>query len=67
MIWLFRNKLLTISQKRENMIQRKLEPIIFEMLETFRMVAINGTRQSGKTTLQKRIAKEKAMNYYTFD
>lgn len=49
------------------MIHRKLESIILEMLDTFRIVAINGPRQSGKTTLQKRIAKEKNMPYYTFD
>lgn len=49
------------------MVHRKLESIILEMLENFRIVAINGPRQSGKTTLQKRIAKNKNMNYYTFD
>lgn len=37
------------------------------MLESFRIVAINGPRQSGKTTLQKKIAKNKNMKYYTFD
>jgi predicted AAA+ superfamily ATPase len=49
------------------MVDRKLEPIIFEMLENFRIVAINGPRQSGKTTLQKHIAKKICMEYYTFD
>lgn len=49
------------------MVHRKLESIILQMLESFRIVAINGPRQSGKTTLQKRIAKEKRMEYYTFD
>ncbi len=49
------------------MIKRKLEPIILEMLSEFRIVAINGPRQSGKTTLQKLIAKEKNIKYYTFD
>jgi uncharacterized protein len=49
------------------MVHRKLENIILEMLNTFRIVAINGPRQSGKTTLQKRIAKNKNMVYYTFD
>jgi len=48
-------------------IQRKLEPIILEMLQEFRIVAINGPRQSGKTTLQKLIAKHKDIKYYTFD
>ncbi len=49
------------------MIERKLEPIIIEMLEYFRVVAINGPRQSGKTTLQKKIAAKRGMAYYTFD
>ena len=49
------------------MINRKLESTINEMLKSFRIVAINGPRQSGKTTLQKKIAKNKNMKYYTFD
>ena len=49
------------------MVHRKIESTIIEMLESFRIVAINGPRQSGKTTLQKRIAKSKNMKYYTFD
>ncbi|MDF1878440.1 ATP-binding protein [Sulfurimonas sp. SAG-AH-194-C20] len=49
------------------MIKRKLEPIILEMLDNFRIVAINGPRQSGKTTLAKLIVKNKNIIYYTFD
>ncbi len=49
------------------MIERKLLPIILEMLDIFRIVAINGPRQSGKTTLQKLISKKKNIKYYTFD
>jgi len=49
------------------MIKRKLEPTILEMLNNFRIVAINGPRQSGKTTLAKLIAKKKNITYYTFD
>jgi len=49
------------------MIKRKLLSVILEMLEIFRIVAINGPRQSGKTTLQKLIAKENMIKYYTFD
>ena len=49
------------------MVHRKLEKTIIEMLDAFRIVAINGPRQSGKTTLQKRLAKIKGMEYYTFD
>lgn len=49
------------------MVHRKIESTIVEMLKYFRIVAINGPRQSGKTTLQKKIAKSKKMDYYTFD
>jgi len=49
------------------MVHRKVESTILEMLNTFRIVAINGPRQSGKTTLQKKIAKLRNMKYYTFD
>lgn len=49
------------------MVHRKLENIIVEMLNVFRIVAINGPRQSGKTTLQKKIARSKNMKYFTFD
>jgi predicted AAA+ superfamily ATPase len=49
------------------MVHRKLENIITQMLNSFRIVAINGPRQSGKTTLQKKIAQDKSMQYYTFD
>lgn len=49
------------------MVHRKLEDTIVQMLKSFRIVAINGPRQSGKTTLQKKIAKNKDMKYYTFD
>lgn len=49
------------------MIPRKIESTIVQMLKSFRIVAINGPRQSGKTTLQKKIAKSIDMKYYTFD
>lgn len=49
------------------MVHRKIESTIVEMLKYFRVVAINGPRQSGKTTLQKKIAKSKKIDYYTFD
>jgi predicted AAA+ superfamily ATPase len=48
-------------------IERKLEETIIEMLQYFRVVTINGPRQSGKTTLQKKIAQKLGMDYYTFD
>jgi hypothetical protein len=41
--------------------------IVYELLEDFRIVSINGPRQSGKTTLSQEIAKELNMDYYTFD
>lgn len=34
-------------------IKRKITPIIYELLEDFRIVSINGEIQSGKTTLSK--------------
>lgn len=49
------------------MVHRKIEFTIIEMLKYFRVVAINGPRQSGKTTLQEKIAKNLDMGYYTFD
>ena len=49
------------------MIDRKLMPVLLEMLDNFRIIAINGPRQSGKTTLQKEIAKLKDYQYYTLD
>jgi len=48
-------------------IKRNITPIVYELLEDFRIVSINGARQSGKTTLSKEIAKELDMDYYTFD
>jgi len=48
-------------------IKRNITPIIYELLDDFRIVAINGPRQSGKTTLSKEIAKDLDMDYYTFD
>ena len=48
-------------------IKRNITSMVYELLEDFRVVAINGPRQSGKTTLSKEIAKELGMNYYTLD
>ncbi len=48
-------------------IRRSITPVIRQLLEDFKVVAINGPRQSGKTTLSKEIAKEFGMDYYTFD
>jgi len=48
-------------------IKRSITPIVHELLKDFKIVSINGPRQSGKTTLSKDIAKELGMAYYTFD
>ena len=48
-------------------IKRNITAIVYEFLEDFRIVAISGPRQSGKTTLAKEIAKELNMDYYTLD
>ena len=49
------------------MIERKMSKKIVEALNNFRIVMLNGPRQSGKTTLVKSIAKDKNMNYITLD
>ena len=41
--------------------------MVYELLKDFKIVSINGPRQSGKTTLSQEIAKELDMAYYTFD
>ena len=48
-------------------IKRNITPIVYELLKDFKIVSINGPRQSGKTTLSQEIAKELGMAYYTFD
>ncbi len=48
-------------------IRRNITPMVYELLQDFRIVAINGPRQSGKTTLSQEIAKALNMDYYTFD
>ena len=49
------------------MIKRKIESSLIEGLENFRIVMLNGVRQSGKTTLVKHIAKKLDMDYITLD
>lgn len=48
-------------------IQRSITPMVHDLLKDFRIVSINGPRQSGKTTLAKEIADQLGMRYYTFD
>ncbi len=49
------------------MINRKIESKILKALNNFRIVYINGARQTGKTTFVKQIATKKSYNYVTFD
>ncbi len=48
-------------------IDRSITPVVYELLQDFRIVSINGPRQSGKTTLSREIAQTLGMDYYTFD
>ena len=50
-----------------NMINRKITNNIVEGLNNFRVVLLNGPRQSGKTTLVKKIAEDAGMEYMTLD
>ncbi len=49
------------------MIERSIEQHIKELLAHYRIVAISGPRQSGKTTLVKHLAGQLNMQYLTFD
>lgn len=49
------------------MFQRKLTPIIIELLKEFRIVYLTGPRQAGKTTLTKSITPEINLEYVSFD
>ena len=48
-------------------IQRNITQTVYDLLKDFKIVSINGPRQSGKTTLAKEIAKNLKMEYFTFD
>jgi predicted AAA+ superfamily ATPase len=48
-------------------IKRNITQIVYNLLKDFKIVSINGPRQSGKTTLVKEIAKNLQMEYFTFD
>ena len=49
------------------MIQRKMRDRLLIALDNFRVVMLNGPRQSGKTTLVKKLADELGMDYITLD
>ena len=48
-------------------IARSITKTVYDLLKDFKIVSINGPRQSGKTTLSKEIAKNLDMQYFTFD
>lgn len=49
------------------MVNRSLEKRFLEDLETFRILNLKGARQSGKTTLVKKLAKDMGFRHITFD
>lgn len=49
------------------MFERKLAPIINELLNEFRIIYLTGPRQAGKTTLTKMIAQKNGLEYISFD
>ncbi|MGE3920154.1 MAG: ATP-binding protein [Gammaproteobacteria bacterium] len=49
------------------MYKRKLESIVIQMLNEFRIVYLTGPRQAGKTTLTKNIAPKCDLEYISFD
>ena len=49
------------------MIERKLTKKLLQALQHFRIIMLNGPRQSGKTTLTKHIATQTNMKYITLD
>jgi uncharacterized protein len=49
------------------MIQRELEYKLLEDLSTYKIVNLQGAKQSGKSTLIKKIATEQGFKYFSFD
>lgn len=49
------------------MFERKLTPIVIELLKEFRIVYLTGPRQAGKTTLTKSISPDYGFEYISFD
>lgn len=49
------------------MFERKLAPLITELLDEFRIIYLTGPRQAGKTTLTKMIAQKTGLEYISFD
>ena len=48
-------------------VERHLRPRVLEALDAFRAVVLHGARQSGKTTLAKQVAADRAGTYTTLD
>lgn len=49
------------------MFERKLAPLINELLNEIRIIYLTGPRQAGKTTLAKMIAQKNGLEYISFD
>ena len=52
---------------RVSIFERKLTPIITELLAEFRIIYLTRPRQAGKTTLTKMIAQSSGLEYISFD
>jgi predicted AAA+ superfamily ATPase len=46
---------------------RFLQPVIDELLSTFRIVYLTGARQAGKTTVAKNLVQSRQMDYFSMD
>jgi uncharacterized protein len=49
------------------MYDRRLTPLVAEMLREFRIVYLTGPRQAGKTTIVRELARQTGMQYLTLD
>jgi len=56
-----------INRYNGRMIPRKMHRTLCSALDNFRIVMLNGARQSGKTTLVRKLADERGMDYITLD
>ena len=49
------------------MYDRRLQPLLRELLAEFRIVCMTGPRQAGKTTLARSISRDLGLEYITLD
>lgn len=56
-----------VAYQKPSMFERKLVPLITELLNEFRVIYLTGPRQAGKTTLTKMIAQKSGLEYISFD